>query len=185
MSWLIIYKFTLFTALTWMVFFIIMLTKLTNFNTISFSGNEIRIKKKTSGTYGKFSFQVSLTSPSSEIFSRSYKTLAFSNGFIKFEALQKAHTVWAVVSKNKSSNGQYEMYSIADHKPGWYRIFLEMVSYVINNYTLIICIPLVLTFILCGQEFGSEYQFENSKHQAVVSITYIFNALFIALIALY
>lgn len=185
MSWLVLYRFPILTAITWSLFFVLIVTKLYESRSLSFNRKDVRLEKRGSGTYGKFSFQVSLTSHSSDVFTRSYKTLAFSNGFIDYGNLQKASKIWAVVSICKSSKRNYELFSISDKRLGWFRIMLEMISYIISNYTLIICIPLVLTFIICSKENSSDYKYVTMQHHAIISKTYIFNALFIALIALY
>jgi|GEM_PF-2531420 len=185
MSWLMLYKFPILTTITWGLFLVMLVIKLSESKVISFDDKDVRLDKRSSGTYGKFSFQVSLTSQSSDVFTRSYKTLALSNGFIDYSKLQNASKIWTVVSTGKSSKGNYELFSISDKRPGWFRILLEMISYIINNYTLIICIPLVITFIICSKEYSNDYKYVSMQHQTIISKTYIFNALFIALIALY
>ncbi|RNL55847.1 hypothetical protein [Pedobacter jejuensis] len=185
MSSLLTYRFPLLTAVTWIFFLVLMTIKLADLKIISFKSTDVQINKKSSGTYGKFSFKLTVSTNKQEVFTRSYKTLALSNGFIDLEKLQKANSIWMVVSENKSKSNEFQLYSIADHKPGRLRIFFEMISYLINNYLLIICLPLILTLLICTKEFGRDYQYINQPHQKIISASYFFNALFIALIAIY
>ncbi|MFD2338187.1 hypothetical protein ACFSNA_17470 [Pedobacter mendelii] len=179
------YRFPLLTAVTWIFFLVLITIKLADLKIISFKRTDVQINKRSSGTYGKFSFKLTVSTSKHEVFTRSYKTLALSNGFIDLEKLQKANAIWMVVSENKSKSNEFQLYSIADHRPVRLRIFFEMISYLINNYILIICSPLILTLLICTQEFGRDYQYINQKHQTIISTSYFFNALFIALIAIY
>ncbi|MFC4212404.1 hypothetical protein ACFOWA_14490 [Pedobacter lithocola] len=185
MSPLLTYRFPILTAVTWIFFSVLMTIKLADLKIISFKKTGVQINKKGSGTYGKFSFKLTVSTNKHEVFTRSYKTLALSNCFIDLEKLQKANAIWMVVSENKSKSNEFQLYSIADHKPGRLRIFFEMISYLINNYLLIICVPLILTLLICTQEFGRDYQYINQQHHTIISVSYFFNALFIALIAIY
>ena len=188
MSWYKIYRFPLLVIISWVVFFLFLFLNLKKATVISLARKDIHIQKKSSGTYGKFSFTLNISDVQKKNdYSRSFKNFCLSNLFFNLEKIEKADSIYLAISADQFSviKQNKRLYYITDHRPNALEKIAQIISYIINNQTLYLAIPLVLTFVFCADEFKKDFRYINNLHKKLSNASYVLIGIFILLITIY
>jgi ribosomal protein RSM22 (predicted rRNA methylase) len=186
MSWYRIYRFPFLAAVTWLIFTLFLFVNFKQSNVVFVARKDIHIQKRNSGTYGKFSFTLNVSYHQNN-YSRSFKNYCISNLFLDFKNIEKVDSVYLSISTNqlmdKSQNKK--LYYLANHKLNLFEEMIQIVAYSISNQILYLVIPLILTFILCADEYKKDYRYFNNLHKKLSNIAFTLIGIFILLIAIY
>ncbi|MEH3112706.1 hypothetical protein [Pedobacter terrae] len=186
MSWYKIYRFPLLAVTTWLVFILLLLMNFKQSTVISVARKDIHIQKRKSGTYGKFSFTLNVSNHQNN-YSRSFKNYCISNLFLDFKNIEKVDSVYLSISANQlaDKSRNKKLYYVAKHKLNFLEEMIQIVSYSVNNQILYLVVPLILTFILCADEYKKGYRYINNLHKKLSNIAFTLIGIFILLIAIY
>ncbi|WP_343523104.1 hypothetical protein [Pedobacter sp.] len=187
MSWYKIYRFPLLASITWAIFILFLAVNFKQATVISVARKDILLQKKNSGVYGKFSFTLNISDHQTNNYSRSFKNYCISNLFLNLKKIENADSIYIAVSANQlgSKNQNKHLYYVTDHRLNVLEKIFHMISYTISNQILYLVIPLILTFILCTDEYKKDYRYINSLHKRLSDIAYSLIGIFILLVAIY
>jgi len=177
------YKFPLLTSITTLMFVALLASHMINLKSTTVSKEEILYKRSTR----RYSNVLTLIDVKNKIsYRRDFKKYGISNLFMDIKKLKAAKKVYITYSgQGAGRTGAKRFFCAADHPIGHLELFINIISFVICNQTLILAIPLILSTLSAPREDLSRGEGSGLLEERLINFSHYLTAFFFLLFAIF